>query len=237
MKQHIQGALIAACLATTATADTVPTHAQDLFLRKVAHEMGHALIREFDLPVLTSEEMITDDFATVFMGLYMPDRAVDVTRAFFRFEFYDNDQEGLYSDYLNGERRAARAVCLLFGMDSDRFGAIAAEVGLDGDDAARCADSAPEIARSWRRILAPLMRPDDARITETGVIADPDSRYFDSLTAAGTIDDTMTMLAMIDWHSLIRLNVAQCDGSAGWSRNARTITVCGAYIARFIQSQ
>ena len=113
-------------------------------------------------------------------------------------------------------------------MDSDRFGAIAAEVGLDGDDAARCADSAPEIARSWRRILAPLMRPDDAWITEIGVIADPDSRYFDSLTAAGTIDDTMTMLAMIDWHSLIRLNVAQCDGSAGWSRNARTITVCGA---------
>lgn len=47
----------------------------------------------------------------------------------------------------------------------------------------------------------------------------------------------MAMLAMIDWHSLIRLNVAQCDGSAGWSRNARTITVCGAYIAHFIQSQ
>ena len=69
MKQHIQGALIAACLATTATAETVPTHAQDLFLRKITHEMGHALIREFDLPGLTSEEMIADDFAAVFMGL------------------------------------------------------------------------------------------------------------------------------------------------------------------------
>ena len=69
LKQHIQGALITACLATTATADTVPTHAQDLFLRMVAYEMGHALIREVDLPVLTSEEMIADDFATVFMGL------------------------------------------------------------------------------------------------------------------------------------------------------------------------
>ena len=86
LKQHIQGVLIAACLATTATADTVPTHAQDLFLRTVAHEMRHALIREFDLPVLTFEEMIADDFATVFIGLYMPDRAVDVTRTFFRFE-------------------------------------------------------------------------------------------------------------------------------------------------------
>ena len=68
LKQHIQGALIAACLATTATAETVPTHAQDLFLRKVVHEMGHALIREFDLPVLTSEEMIADDVATVSWG-------------------------------------------------------------------------------------------------------------------------------------------------------------------------
>ena len=188
MKQHIQSALIAACLATTATADTVPTHAQDLFFRTVTHEMGHALIREFDLPFLTSEEMIANDFATVFMGHCMPDRAIDVTRAFFQFEFYDNDQEGLYSDYLNGGRRAARAVCLLFGMDSDRCGAIAGEVGLDGDDAGRCADSAPEIARSWRRILTPLMRPDDARITETGVIAAPDSRYFDRLAFVDPVE-------------------------------------------------
>ena len=49
--------------------------------------MGHALIREFDLLFLTSEEMIADDFATVFMRHYMPDRAIDVTRAFFQFEF------------------------------------------------------------------------------------------------------------------------------------------------------
>ena len=236
MKRYIFAAFIT-ILGSTATAENVPDHAQHLFLRTVAHEMGHAVIREFDLPVMTSEEMIADDFATIFMGLYLPDLAMDATRAFAQFEIADDDREGPFSDYLDGKRRAARAVCLLYGMDPDQYGAIADAFGLSGQDAANCADTAPEITRSWRRILAPLMRPDDARITEIGVFADPDSRYFKSLTDTGTIDTAMTMLGMIDWHSLVRLNVAQCDGSAGWSRNGRLITVCGAYIARFIQSR
>lgn len=225
-------------LATTAAAqDTLSDHANNLFLRTVAHEMGHAIIREFDLPVLTSEEMMADDFATVFLAHHMPDRAVDITNAFVKFEFGDNDQEGFYSEYLDGERRAGRATCLLYGIDPDRFGGIADQMGLDGDDAANCADTAPEIARSWRRVMEPLMMPDGARVTEVGLGFDPDSRFADALRASGTIDDAYDMLAKIDWHSMVRLNVAQCDGSAGWSRNGRRITVCGTFIQRFIDSE
>lgn len=225
-------------LATTATAqDTLSDHANNLFLRTVAHEMGHAIIREFDLPVLTSEEMMADDFATVFLAQHMPDRVVAITNAFVKFEFGDNDQEGFYSEYLDGERRAGRATCLLYGIDPDRFGSIADQMGLNGDDAENCADTAPEIARSWRRVMDPLMMPDGARVTEVGMGFDPDSRFADALRASGTIDDAYNMLAKIDWHSMVRLNVAQCDGSAGWSRNGRRITVCGAYIQRFIDSE
>lgn len=231
-------ALLTAAISFPAQAqDTLPDYANDLFLRTVAHEMGHAVIREFDLPVLTSEEMMADDFATVFLAMHMPDRAVAITDAFVQFEFNDNDQEGFYSEYLDGERRAGRATCLLYGIDPDKFGEIAGFMNLDGDDAAHCAETAPEIARSWRRILAPLMMPAGARVTEVGAGFDPDSQFAESLQTSGTIDDAVDMLSSFDWHSQVRLNIVQCDGSAGWARNGHRITVCDAYIQRFIDSQ
>lgn len=234
----IHSALLTAAFSFPSYAqDTLPDHANDLFLRTVAHEMGHAVIREFDLPVLTSEEMMADDFATVFLALHMPERAVAITDAFVQFEFNDNDQEGFYSEYLDGERRAARATCLLYGIDPDKFGEITGFMNLDGDDAAQCVDTAPEIARSWRRTLAPLMMPQTARVTEVSTGFDPDSQFTESLQSSGTIDAAVAMLSSFDWHSQVRLNVVQCDGSAGWARNGRRITVCDAYIQRFIDSQ
>jgi len=224
-------------IASGAQAQDLSPHAQNLFLRTVAHEMGHAVIREFDLPVLTSEEMMADDFATVFLATHMPDRVVDITNAFVKFEFNDNDQEGFYSEYLDGERRAGRATCLLYGIDPERFGDIAAQMGLDGDDAQNCAQTAPEIARSWRRVMVPYMMPADARVTEVGLGAEPDSRFAPMLRASGTLEDAFDMLALVDWHSMVRLNVVQCDGSAGWARNGRRITVCDAYIQRFVESE
>lgn len=217
--------------------DTLPDHADNLFLRTVVHEMGHAVIREFDFPVRTSEELMADDFATVFLAMHMPDRAVTITDAFVRFEFNDNDQEGFFSEYLDGERRAGRATCLLYGMDPDQFGGIAEFMSLNDDDASNCAETAPEIARSWRRVLAPLMMPENARVTEVATGFDPDNQFASSLQASGTIADAVAMLSKFDWHSQVRLNVVQCDGSAGWARNGRRITVCDAYIQRFIDSQ
>lgn len=237
MKHLIQSACLIGAFASPAAAQNLSDHANNLFLRTVAHEMGHAIIREFDLPVLTSEEMMADDFATVFLAHHMPDHAVAITNAFVKFEFNDNDQEGFYSDYLDEERRAGRATCLLYGIDPDRFGSIADQMGLDGDDAANCAETAPKIARSWRRVLAPLMLPSDALARKVGLGSDPDSQFAEALQASGTIDDAYDMLAKIDWHSMVRLNVVQCDGSASWSRNGRRITVCDAYIQRFINSE
>jgi hypothetical protein len=44
---------------------------------KMVHELGHALIREFDLPILGNEETMADAFATHYLTTHLPDRAVD----------------------------------------------------------------------------------------------------------------------------------------------------------------
>src|SRR5690606_28871599 len=59
----------------------VTQFARAVTLHVVLHELGHALVREFDLPVLGNEETVADAFATCYLTTYLPDRAVDVLSA------------------------------------------------------------------------------------------------------------------------------------------------------------
>jgi hypothetical protein len=205
---------------------------QDALLHVVAHEMGHAMLREFDLPVLGPEEDIADDFATVYIHLMLPDRAGAIIAARARQNMADGQTAGMFSEYRSDDQRAGRSVCLLYGLDPDRHANLAASFGLDGDDAADCRDFAPEVGRSWRRVIADHRMPDTARVTEVG------SDFADTPTAravqdSGLMEPAYQLLAGIDWHSRITLAIQPCDDGSTWSRNGRRITICESYIQRF----
>ena len=61
--------------------EQVSTFAEDVLLHVVLHELGHALIREFDLPILGNEETMADAFATWYMTHHLPERAFNVLKA------------------------------------------------------------------------------------------------------------------------------------------------------------
>ncbi|PJI92737.1 putative metallopeptidase DUF4344 [Yoonia maricola] len=214
----------------------VPTHAENVLLHVIAHEIGHALIREFDLPILGPEEALADDFATVLINTMLPDRAEVIITDYATFLAADQTEASLFSEYNDDVKRGARAVCMTYGYAPDRHAALAAQFGLDGDLATACADSAPEVFRSWRRTLAPLMMPSTAPVTEVGLDFD-DSDIAVFLADSEVMAIAEGLLQQFDWHSRITLSIRACDGSAGWSRNGRTITVCDSYIQRFAAAQ
>lgn len=217
-----------------AMAQEVSRFTANNLIHVVAHEMGHALIREFDLPILTYEEAMADDFATLFILEHLPDRAPDILRDRMRSHLADGDEPTIFSDYLHDAQRAGRMACLAYGTDPERFIGLAEEFGMqiddEGDD---CRDSVPELARAWRRLIAPLYLPEGAPVTEVRLSAEvsPDLRAALEATDLNVI--LGEMLAQFDWHSMIRLEFQSCPGGATWRRNGRQIIVCSGYIERF----
>ena len=66
---------------TSVASDKAIEFAEDAVLHVVLHEIGHALIREFDLPVLGNEETMADAFATHYLTYHLPERALDAVTA------------------------------------------------------------------------------------------------------------------------------------------------------------
>ncbi|MEX0309924.1 MAG: DUF4344 domain-containing metallopeptidase [Tateyamaria sp.] len=216
-----------------AAANELPEPVANALLHVIAHEAGHAVMREFDLPILGPEEDIAEDFATVFVYLTLPDRAEAIIDARARQHIADGVTPGPFSEYRPDVQSAGRMVCLLYGFDPDRFAALADRHAMDMDSRDACADMAPEVLRSWRRTLTPLWIDPDARVTEVGLRVDPDLEV-QVLANRPLIETALSILSRVDWHSHITLDIAQCDGSAGWRRNGRVIYVCSAYINRMV---
>ncbi|NSX54718.1 DUF4344 domain-containing metallopeptidase [Parasulfitobacter algicola] len=212
--------------------DPVTPFAEDVLLHVIAHEIGHAVIREFDLPILAREEMQADMFATLAISLLFPERSDAVIRARVQSLLLEGDDESVFSEYPDDYDRAGQILCLYYGLASQDRTEFAQEFGLTGDDATNCRGTAPEIARSWRRLTAPLLRPDYAPVTEVAI------RYAETdipqaLSDSETMQQAYTLLATFDWHSMITLRIESCEDTAYWQRNGRVLMVCDSYIERF----
>ena len=206
---------------------------KDALLHVVAHSIGNAMLREFDLPILGPEVDIADDFATVFIYLSFPERARSIISARARQHLADGNEPSMFSEYRNDRHRAGRLICLLYGQDPSRFKSMAPYFGLKSREARVCRDFSAEIGRSWRRIIKTSSMPPDARLTEVGNLMVADTRYARALATTEFQQDVYFLLSRIDWHSQITLKIDDCNGAATWSRNGRRITICDSYIERF----
>lgn len=214
--------------------------AKDVVLHVVLHELGHALVREFDLPVLGNEETMADAFATHYLTTHMPERALDVLRArttslMIEAREVPRERWTVHGEHDNDARRAFQIAALAVAADPDRYAPLAEVVGMSERDAKKARDYGTEIHRSWRRMLAPLWMPDGARSNEVRVVLDASDGVLEQLEAAGFAAGLESVLARFDWHSQVTLRFAAGDGGAAWSRSGRTITVAGDYLRRFVE--
>ena len=244
-------AFVAGCLALPpaapiAASDDVPSTQNEAavkaFVQHVAthvvlHELAHALVREFDLPVLANEETLADAFATHYLVTHLPDRAPAVLKA--RVQSWmieagevDRGDWDVSGEHNSDARRAHQVAALAIAADPQKYRFLGEMLGMSEADMRAAADYGTEIHRSWRRTLRPLWMPDDQSSREVAVRLDEDPAV-QAMADSPLVTTMETAMRRFDWHSTVTFAIVQGDGGAGWNRSGRTITLQTALLDRF----
>jgi hypothetical protein len=221
----------------------VSAFAKDVTLHVVLHEIGHALIREFDIPILGNEETAAEAFATYYLTTYLPDRAVDVLSARTKslmIEAGETPQVDWTGEHDDDARRAFQIAALAVAADPVKYQRVADIVGMSEEDISDAQDYGAEIRRSWRRVLGPLWMTDGTLSNEARVLYEADNALLAALCldesgGSGLAAEIEAAIQRFDWHSQVTVHFVEGSGGAGWSRSSRTITVQSEYVLRFIE--
>lgn len=131
----------------------------------IYHEIGHALIYEFGLPVLGNEEDAVDNLATVLMIPEADDAPEAVDRilaaasgwlASHLMRADSDDEQTAYSDEHGLDmQRFYSTICLLYGADPETFGDLAEAAELPEYRRDACPREYEQNMNSWAKVLEP----------------------------------------------------------------------------------
>jgi hypothetical protein len=121
----------------------------------IFHELGHLLVKEYDIPVLAREEDMADTYATFALA---PHGRKEELEAPIRLWLILAQQTGKapitwWQEHSLDHQRAFQVACLLAGYSSDRFGSLPAAFGAPPNRIRGCALDSASTAAGWRRTL------------------------------------------------------------------------------------
>lgn len=138
----------------------------DVFL----HEVAHALFEQLSIPVLGSEEMAADQFATLFiLGTGQGQSRALVMGAAFIYQLEMNERrfrrgEKAWEDARVGRlsdvhglpaQRAYTALCIAYGSNPRLFAELITRKLLPSERASDCEDEYVTLEHAWRVLIAP----------------------------------------------------------------------------------
>ena len=130
-----------------------------------AHELGHGVIREFELPVLGREEDAADSFA-IFAALQVGTEfshrvLIEAVKGWFLGDKRDKklgEKFAYYDEHGMNLQRAYQIVCFTYGSDPEKFKNLADETKLPEDRREGCKADYREAAWAWNTLLKPHKR-------------------------------------------------------------------------------
>ena len=220
---------------------TLSQYTKNVLTHTLLHELGHAIIREFSLPVLGNEENIADSFANVYITQHLRDDAVSmITHRAQSWLIEDSETQQAQYDY-KGEhdldiRRAYSAMCLLYGADPAAWADDVRWVNFSQSDLDSCSDSAPQQIDSWNRELN-IIKTKSGIKSQSVSVSYGKSLYRDAVIESSVLAQVADIAKIFDWPKVMKIRFDHCDEGAYWNRVNRTITLCDDYVVRFIKQE
>ena len=124
------------------------------------HEIAHALIDQYKLPVAGNEEDAADRASAYINLKELGDeglRAVYAAADAFAIESKqsDNSKRNLADEHLLREQRFYNSLCMIYGSDPEKNSKIVSEGYLPKERAARCQGEYQRAVESWVNLLEP----------------------------------------------------------------------------------
>ncbi|MEM9059122.1 MAG: DUF4344 domain-containing metallopeptidase [Pseudomonadota bacterium] len=222
-----------------------PSRADDQTIRGIVlnnaehtlwHEAAHALISEFDLPVIGQEEDAADTFATLWMlsdeDADRLERLLDVAELW--LISHDLSEQGgeppaYYGEHDLDAQRGLRVVCFIAGEGPGRAHELIEQWGLPEHRAESCEYDYELALAGWETLLEPFWLPEDARPTRVRVAyGDSESRWREILEQDGLLEYVAESLARTyDLESGLKVEAESCgEDNAFWDPEERRIVLC-----------
>jgi len=214
----------------------------------MAHELGHAVMGEMEMPVLGREEDAADTFA-ILNALRLANNfshrvIVEAAKGWFLSARRDK-KEGNLPDYYGkhglDEQRAYQIVCLMVGSDPLKFRDLADEMKLPMDRQKSCQGDYRNAAWSWETLLMPHRRSaDQPRQTIEGIYSQGDgrldvyARLFRGLRFLETVAENAADRFV--WPRSFAIEMRSCRAvGARWDGESRRIELCYEIAEEFAQ--
>jgi len=146
---------------TTARDDATKGATVSMFL----HEVAHALIDGWDLPITGREEDAADQFSTLLLISGMPDGDKMALDGADSYRLLADLEKGLEKDYSDphslDEQRFFTTTCLVYGHRPKQYNYLIRNGTIPIERAFECEEEYARVNKSWQTLLAPHLANSD----------------------------------------------------------------------------
>lgn len=126
------------------------------------HELGHALVDAWQIPITGKEEDAVDQLSTLVL-LNTSERgeqmAIDGAVSFKLYADLEKGEQKIYWDeHSLDEQRFYDTICLIYGHNPEKYAARVKDGTLPEERAELCLEDYPKIEKSWRQLLSPYLK-------------------------------------------------------------------------------
>jgi hypothetical protein len=125
------------------------------------HELGHALVDAYDLPITGREEDAVDQLSVLLLADGTDEGEQMVLDAAVSFSKQANgelDELAFADEHSLDQQRYYNIVCLLYGQNEEKFASLVKDGTLPQSRAERCSDEFARVDKAWDALLAPYTK-------------------------------------------------------------------------------
>jgi Putative metallopeptidase len=213
----------------------------------MAHEIGHGLINEMNMPVLGREEDAADSFAVVnalkMASVFTERVLIEAAKGWILAGKRDKKQGNplaFYDEHGLDLQRAYNVVCFMVGSDPAKYKALAADTKLPEYRQISCVVDWKNTSWSWDEKLKPHLRSADKQKVTIKVEYQNEEKYpiqARVLRHLGLLEAFAANAAdRYAWPNPFSIVARSCgEANARWSSASRTLTLCYELVNEFIE--